>query len=240
MLIAFAGCQTPSPEAKQLADLKAKVSSLSSDWPNLSRYRADNAALGAPAAGEVRVVFLGDSITDSWPTTTDYFKNHHYIGRGISGQTTPQMLARLREDVIALEPKVVVILAGTNDVAGNTGPYDPEATRGYLSSIAELSRAHGIRVVLSSVLPAFDYPWKPGLEPATKIVALNAWIKAYAEENHFVYLDYFDSMAAGNLGMKPELSGDGVHPNAKGYAVMEPLAEEAVRTALSQQGAQGP
>lgn len=234
-LLALAGCQVQvtSPSDKQVADLKARVASLSEDWPNLSRYRADNASLGDPAAGEVRVVFMGDSITDAWPRNTDFFARTHYIGRGISGQTTPQMLARFRQDVIALGPKVVVILAGTNDIAGNTGPYDPKATEGYLSSMVELARANGIRVVLCSVLPAYDYPWRPGMQPAGKIVALNAWIRAYAQEHHVVYLDYFDAMVAPNLGLRPELSGDGVHPNPMGYAIMEPLAEGAVRAALA-------
>ncbi len=235
-LVVFSGCQSHpvSPPDKQVAELKAKLNALSQDWPNLSRYRADNVLLGRPAASESLVVFMGDSITDAWPRNTSFFSDNHYVGRGISGQTTPQMLARFREDVISLEPKVVVILAGTNDIAGNTGPYNPEQTKGCLASMVELAQAHNIRVILSSVLPAFDYPWRPGLAPAEKIVALNTWIKAYAAQNHCVYLDYFGALAADNKGMKAEYSGDGVHPNPKGYSVMEPLAAKAISLARSE------
>ncbi|MFI5337038.1 MAG: SGNH/GDSL hydrolase family protein [Opitutales bacterium] len=222
-----------TPANHEVEDLKAQVAALTNDWPNLARYRADNTRLGAPAPGEVRVVFLGDSITDSWPNTGTFFSRRHYIGRGISGQTTPQMLVRFQQDVAALGPKVVVILAGTNDVAGNTGPYNPELTRNCLASMVELAQARGIRVVLASVLPAFDYPWRTGLQPAAKIAALNAWIKDYAARNHCVYLDYFAAMADSRPGLKAEYSEDGVHPNAAGYAVMEPLAEQAIAQALA-------
>lgn len=203
------------------------------DWANLARYRDANIALGAPASGDARVVFMGNSITEGWaPHFATMFPGKPYIGRGISGQTTPQMLVRFRQDVIALKPAVVVILAGTNDIAGNTGPSTLEMIEDNLASMAELARANGIRVVLSSVLPVFDYPWKRGLEPAPRIVALNAWIKRYAASRGIVYLDYHSAMSDARQGLRAELSGDGVHPNESGYRVMAPLAEAAIAEAL--------
>ena len=203
------------------------------DWPNLERFRAENAALGIPAKGENRVVFMGNSITQGFKEKrAEFFTVHPYINRGISGQTTPQMLIRFRQDVIALHPKVVVILAGTNDIAGNTGPSTLEMIEDNLASMAELANANGIKVVLSSVLPVLDYPWKKGQEPAEKIVTLNAWIKAYCEKKRFIYLDYFTPMADERHGMKAELTYDGVHANVAGYKVMEPLVEAAIQQAL--------
>jgi lysophospholipase L1-like esterase len=187
------------------------------------------------APGEHRVVFIGDSITESWaPYFPAHFPGKPYIPRGISGQTTPQILVRFRQDVVRLEPKIVVILAGTNDIAGNTGPSSPEMIQDNLASMAEIARANGIRVVLSSVLPAYDYPWKRGLEPAPKIVALNSWIRGYAEATGAVYLDYHTAMVDARGGLRAELTRDGVHPNAAGYAVMAPLAEAAIARALRQ------
>lgn len=203
------------------------------DWAYLERYRAANAQLPPPAAGENRVVFYGNSITEGWaPLFATEFPGKPYIGRGISGQTTPQMLVRFRQDVIALKPKVVVILAGTNDIAGNTGPSSIEMIEDNLASMAELGRANGIRVVMSSVLPVFDYPWKPGLTPAPKIVALNDWMRDYAASHGAVYLDYHSAMADARQGMKAGLSQDGVHPNEAGYRLMAPLAERAITEAL--------
>jgi lysophospholipase L1-like esterase len=207
---------------------------LRTDWAYLERYRAENASLGPPRAGEKRVVFMGNSITEGWAKYFDAeFPNKPYVGRGISGQTTPQMLVRFRQDVIALEPAVVVILAGTNDIAGNTGPSTLEMIEDNLASMAELAQANGIRVALSSVLPVFDYPWKKGLEPAQKIVTLNAWIKQYAASHNAVYIDYHSAMADERQGMKAELSGDGVHPNEEGYKVMAPIAERGIAAALN-------
>jgi lysophospholipase L1-like esterase len=204
-----------------------------SDWANLARYRADNAALGAPAAGTRRVVFMGNSITEGWaPRFATMFPGKPYVGRGISGQTTPQMLVRFRQDVIALKPAVVVILAGTNDIAGNTGPSTLEMIEDNLASMTEVAQANGIKVVLSSVLPVFDYPWKPGLQPAPKIVALNAWIKRYAASRGAVYLDYHTAMADERHGMRAGLADDGVHPNEAGYRIMATLAEQAIAAAL--------
>lgn len=203
------------------------------DWPNLNRYRAENAQLGNPDKSENRVVFMGNSITQGWKDARpEFFNKNPYICRGISGQTTPQMLVRFRQDVISLHPKVVVILAGTNDIAGNTGPSTLDMIEDNLASMAELANANGIRVVLSSVLPVYDYPWKQGLQPAEKIVTLNAWIKKYCEEKGFIYLDYFTPMADERHGMKAELTYDGVHANVEGYKVMEPLAQEAIKQAL--------
>jgi lysophospholipase L1-like esterase len=203
------------------------------DWPNFGKYREANEGLAAPAKGENRVVFMGNSITEGWGRVNpEFFEGKPYINRGISGQTTPQMLVRFRADVIALQPKVVVILAGTNDIAGNTGPSTLEMIADNIYSMAELARANGIKVVLSSVLPAFDYPWKPGLEPAPKIVALNKLIKDYADKNKIVYLDYFSAMADDRDGLPKELAGDGVHPTKAGYEIMGPLAEAAIAKAL--------
>lgn len=203
------------------------------DWPNFAKYREANEALSAPAKGENRVVFMGNSITEGWGRVNPaFFEGKPYVNRGISGQTTPQMLVRFRADVINLKPAVVVILAGTNDIAGNTGPSTLEMIADNIYSMAELARANGIKVVLSSVLPAFDYPWKPGLEPAPKIVALNKMIKAYAEQNGIVYLDYFSAMADDKNGLPKALAEDGVHPTKAGYEIMGPLAEAAISKAL--------
>lgn len=205
------------------------------DWPNLKRYQGANAQLGSPAAGENRVVFYGDSITDAWiDVTPEFFKGKPYLDRGISGQTTPQMLVRFRQDVIDLNPKVVVILAGTNDIAGNTGPSTPEMIQDNFKSMVELARANGIQPVLASILPASDYKWKPGMEPGPKIAAFNVWLKSYAEKNGLVYLDYYSAMVDDKLGLPANLSKDGVHPNPAGYAIMGPLAEKAIGAAISQ------
>lgn len=208
--------------------------SMNKDWPNLAKFHEADALLAPPAPEENRVVFMGDSITEGWGRDpAGFFPGKPYINRGISGQTTPQMLIRFRPDVIALKPKVVVILAGTNDIAENTGPTTPEAIEDNFMSMADLAKANGIRVVLSSILPAFDYPWHRGLRPNQKIPALNAWIKDYCERNGYIYLDYYSAMADDRPGMKPELSADGVHPNKAGYAIMTPLAEKAITEALA-------
>jgi len=203
------------------------------DWAYLNRYREENSSIKPPENNEKRVVFMGNSITEGWKKSRpDFFSMNPYICRGISGQTTPQMLIRFRQDVISLQPKVVVILSGTNDIAGNTGPSTLEMIENNLASMAELAHANGIRVVLSSVLPVLDYPWKKGLEPAEKIVSLNVWIKSYCEKKGFIYLDYFTPMANEKHGMKAELTTDGVHCTVAGYQVMEPLAQEAIKQAL--------
>jgi lysophospholipase L1-like esterase len=221
---------TPEEIAQRRAALEEK---LHNDWANLQRYRDANAKLSPPLKDENRVVFLGNSITEGWASYfPTMFPGKPYIGRGIGGQTTPQMLVRFRQDVIDLKPKVVVILAGTNDIAGNTGPSTLEMIEDNIASMAELAKENGIRAVLSSVLPVYDYPWKPGLEPAPKIIALNQWIKDYARKHGAVYLDYHSAMADARGGMRPELASDGVHPNEAGYRVMAPLAERAIAEAL--------
>lgn len=203
------------------------------DWPALGKYREANAQLAAPKPGEHRVVFMGNSITEGWaPYFAALFPGKPYVGRGISGQTTPQMLLRFRQDVIALKPEIVVILGGTNDIAGNTGPSTLEMIEDNITSMTELAKANGIRVVLGSVLPAFDYPWRKGIEPAPKIVALNAWIKQYAARVGAVYADFHTPMADEQQGLKSDLTKDGVHPTAAGYAVMAPIVERAIADAL--------
>jgi lysophospholipase L1-like esterase len=214
------------------SQLGAQQDRVRTDWASLERYRADNAAL-KPPAGETRVVFMGNSITEGWAKYfTVMFPNKPYIGRGISGQTTPQMLVRFRQDVIALEPRVVVLLAGTNDIAGNTGPSTLEMIEDNIASMAELARANGIAVVLCSVLPAYEYRWSKGIEPAQKIVTLNAWIKQYAASHGAEYVDYHSAMADARHGLKAALSSDGVHPNEAGYRVMAPLVEKGIMAAL--------
>jgi lysophospholipase L1-like esterase len=204
------------------------------DWANLHRYAAENAALPAPATSEKRVVFMGNSITEGWAKSfATQFPGKPYIGRGISGQTTPQMLLRFRQDVVSLKPKVVVILGGTNDIAGNTGPSTLEMIEDNLASMTEIAKANGIRVVLASVLPVYDYPWRKGLEPAPKIVALNAWIKSYAARAGAVYVDFHSAMKDERDGMRSDLANDGVHPTPAGYAIMGPLVEKAIAEALN-------
>jgi lysophospholipase L1-like esterase len=208
--------------------------SFAQDWADLNRYRDANLALGLPKAGENRIVFMGNSITEGWSKTCpDFFLNKSYINRGISGQTTPQMLLRFRADVIDLKPQVVVILAGTNDIAGNTGPSTLEMIEANIMSMTELAKSNGISVILCSVLPARDFPWKPGLEPAEKIAALNLMIKNYADKNGILYLDYYSAMVDERKGMKAAYSSDGVHPNEAGYMVMIPLCEEAIHKVLN-------
>ncbi|MBP1640527.1 MAG: lipolytic protein family [Bacteroidetes bacterium] len=203
------------------------------DWAGLSRYAKENAVLPATPAKENRVIFMGNSITEGWiKKHPSFFEGKAYINRGISGQTSPQMLVRFRSDVINLHPKVVVILAGTNDIAGNTGSSTLEMIEDNLASMTEIAMANGIKVILCSVLPVYDYPWKKGLEPAQKIVTLNAWIKNYSTKKKIVFVDYFSAMVDERHGLKAELTYDGVHPNQTGYLVMEPLVEKAIRQAL--------
>jgi lysophospholipase L1-like esterase len=205
------------------------------DWPNLKRFQEENAKLAAPAANEKRVVFMGNSITEGWKNSSpEFFNGRPYINRGISGQTTPQMLIRFHQDVVTLKPKVVVLLCGINDIAGNTGPSTLEMIQDNIAAMAEIARVNKINVVLSSVLPAFDFPWKPGMEPANKVIALNTWIKAYAAQHKLIYLDYFSAMKDERNGLSEDLAKDGIHPTKKGYAIMEPLAEKAIAQAMNQ------
>ena len=207
---------------------------LRTDWADLRQYRADNAHLGPPAPGEQRVVFMGNSITALWQTLdSGFFAGRSYVNRGISGQTTPQMLVRFRQDVIDLHPSAVVLLGGINDIAENTGPATLEAIFGNIVSMAELARANGITVALCSVLPASDFAWHHGLEPGPKIAALNAMIRQYAGANHIVFIDYYAAVVDGRGGMKAEFTTDGVHPNLAGYRAMEPIAQSGIQAALA-------
>jgi lysophospholipase L1-like esterase len=238
---------TPKPAASEekMAELQGKIAeqkSLLEDWPNLARYREANATLPLPEKGQMRVVFMGDSITEGWsiPEYGGFFPGKPYVNRGISGQTTPQMLLRFRSDVINLEPKVVLIMAGTNDIAGNTGIIPLEETEGNLASMAELAHANGIRVILCSVTPVSDNMITPegkrliqtDFHPPQTILQLDAWLKKYAAEHGHIYLDYFSAMADDKGFLKNELTMDGLHPNAQGYSVMAPLAQKAIDEAL--------
>ncbi|MFI5093169.1 MAG: SGNH/GDSL hydrolase family protein [Candidatus Acidiferrales bacterium] len=221
---------------------KSLVEQRYTDWGFLAKYRDADKELPPPAPGETRVVFMGDSITEGWgmkatatsPARGEFFPGKPYLNRGISGQTSPQMLLRFRQDVIDLKPKVVLILAGTNDIAENTGKMTLEETEGNIESMSELARANGIRPILCSVLPSTDFWWHKGLQPASKIKELNARIKEYAAKNDLVYVDYYSAMVNGEGGLKKEFSPDGVHPNAAGYGIMAPLAEAGIAEALKQ------
>ncbi len=223
------------PDAAQLQTQLARDQRVLRDWANLARYRDADSTLGPPALGESRVVFMGDSITDAWGRSIGrFFPGKPYVNRGISGQTTPQMLVRFRQDVIALKPKAVLILAATNDLAANTGPETLEDIEGNLESMVQLAQANSIRVILASLTPVCDYI-KPQTErrPPDKIIALNAWIKDYCARNGLIYLDYYSALIDEHNMLKKELTHDGLHPNNAGYEVMEPLAEGAIAKALS-------
>jgi lysophospholipase L1-like esterase len=204
------------------------------DWPNLKRFQDANSKVPSPAANEKRVVYMGDSITDFWISNdSTFFNSKSYLDRGISGQTTGQMLLRFRQDVINLKPAVVVILAGINDIAQNNGPEKLEDIFGNIVSMAELAKANNIKVVISSVLPAFALPWRPAIDPVPQVAALNDLLKAHAAKNNITYLDYFTAMADVRKGLPANLSKDGVHPNLNGYKGMEPLADKAINEALN-------
>lgn len=218
------------PPAKTEEDVRLRT-----DWPFLKRYAAENAADAALPAERRRVVFIGDSITQGWKDSRPaFFADHGFIGRGISGQVTAQMLVRFWPDVIALRPQAVHILAGTNDIAENAGPYDPVATQANLQAMTTLARANGLSVVLGAVTPAADFPWRPGLGPIAKIAALNAWIRDFAQRSGATFADYTAVLDDGRGGMRPGLAYDGVHPTSEGYAQMEPVALAAVATALKE------
>lgn len=228
--------QTPPPAQDSVEALKQQLDRLQNrmkDWPQLNRYKDANAKVPEPERNEDRVVFMGDSITDGWKLA-EYFPGKPYINRGISGQTTPQMLIRFRPDVIALKPKAVVILAGTNDIAGNTGPMTLEMIENNYASMAELAKTNGIKVIFSSVLPIHDYGKTKMSERRSpeNILKLNEWLKAYCKANGHVYLDYFSKTIDDKGMLKAELANDGLHPNAEGYKIMAPMAEAAIQQAL--------
>ena len=213
----------------------AQVAQSNADWANLKKYATKNQQLKPPAKGENRVVFMGNSITEFWRITDSaFFIKNNYIDRGISGQTTPQMLMRFRPDVIDLKPAVVVILAGINDIAENTGPITLENIYGNIISMVQLACANNIKVVVSSVLPANNFPWRPQIKPAEKVIALNSMLEAYCKTNNIVYLDYYSNIVDDQKGLDKKYTEDGVHPTLAGYKVMEPLVEQAIKKALSQ------
>jgi lysophospholipase L1-like esterase len=231
-----------SADLPRLLPVLERIKTKMDDWPQLGRYHAANEQLAPAASGEARVVFLGDSITDNWqnPKFGGFFPGKPYVDRGISAQTTPQMVLRMRADIIALKPKAMVLLAGTNDIAGNTGPMTLAQIEDNITTIAELATLHDIKVVLASVLPTSNYHFKgtdpklaqTGRRPLDTIKALNAWMKEYADQHGHVYLDYYTAMLDSNGMLKAELSEDDLHPNAAGYAIMAPLAEAAIAKAL--------
>jgi len=232
--------QPPAPPANPAVPPLRGVNELINDYGNLRRYAADNQKVSAPAAGEDRVVFMGDSITDGWGRSNNpaiaypFFPGKPYINRGISGQTTAQMLLRFYPDVVAHHPKVVVFLAGTNDIAGNLGPVSMESIENNLASMSDIARANGIKVVLGSVMPVCDYHRpQTAQRPPEKIKQLNEWLKATAEKHHYIYLDYYSAMLDDKGMLRAELTLDGLHPNAAGYKIMEPLAEKAIQQALA-------
>ncbi len=202
---------------------------LSLDWGQRCRYESENAALPPPS--RARVVFFGDSITAGWKDVDPSFFDGDRIDRGISGQTTAQMLVRFRADVLELRPAVVHIMAGTNDIAGNRGPTSLRIIQGKLMSMVEQARAHGIRVVLASIPPSAQFPWRREISPAASILAMNTWMRGYAAREHVVYVDYYAALVDQAQGVQAALSGDGVHPNAAGYALMRPLAIAALKRA---------
>jgi len=227
---ASAPVAAPAPPAPSIEAMQKKLN----DWPQLERYHDADDALPSAPGGEKRVVFYGDSITDAWARKPEeFFPGKGYIGRGISGQTTPQMLVRFQQDVVHLKPAVVVILAGTNDIAGNTGPSTPQMIEDNFESMVEIAKANNIKMVISSILPSDHYSWHPGIQPADQIREMNTRLKALCQRDGLIYLDYYTSMTNAKGGLDPELAKDGVHPTSKGYAMMSPLAEKAIAEALA-------
>lgn len=204
------------------------------DWPNLNKYQKDNVLLQNAQPFPNKVVFMGDSITEFWSREApEYFQTHNYINRGISGQTTPQMLIRFRADVIALKPSAVVILAGINDIAGNTGPATLDMITNNIFSMIDLAKANNIKVILCSVLPASDFPWSPNQNPATKVRALNSLLSSYAVANAIPFVDYYSAMVNDQNGLPKTFSADGVHPNKAGYEIMAPIVEKVIAVTLT-------
>ena len=227
-LLLVLNCLVAQEKPNPLEGIDLRTISMHYDWANFARYEEKNKEVLIDQNND-RVVFMGNSITEGWKNKMPaMFDNQTFINRGISGQTTPQMLLRFRTDVIELKPKAVVILAGTNDIAGNTPLRDLEAVVGNLASMGELAKHQNIKVILCSVLPASDYPWRPGKNPDTKIPLLNELIRNYAEKEDFYYLDYFTSMTDGNNGLKANYGSDGVHPNIRGYRVMQKMVLKAI------------
>lgn len=235
----LAAAQTPvlAPVPAPATVWPSEEERLRTDWPFLQRYAAENAADRALPAARRRVVFIGDSITQGWRDSHPaFFADNGFLGRGIGGQVTAQMLVRFWGDVVALKPAAVHILAGVNDIAQNAGPYDPAATQGNLQAMTTLAQASGIKVILSTILPVAEFPWRPGLGPTAKVRAMNDWLRSYAVQRGAILADYTAVLDDGAGGMKPGLAYDGVHPTREGYAVMEPVAQAAVTQALASKG----
>lgn len=222
----------PAATAAQVKEMRTKLA----DWAQLGRYRADDAALPSPAAGEKRVVFFGSSTTDNWGRKFDsvFFPGKPYVNRGVSGQTTPQMLVRFQQDVVALKPAAVVFLGGSNDVAGNTGPTTLEDTEANIRSMVAIAKANGIRMILASQQPTIDFPWNKGTHPAPTLIGLSAWEKEYARAQGLGYVDYYSALVGPDGSFREGLSVDGVHPTAKGYAIMTPVVERVIAQVLQQ------
>jgi lysophospholipase L1-like esterase len=216
-----------APQAERDAFTAEQATRAQRDWANLCRYKAANATV----TERPRVVFMGDSITQGWARDAELFKDG-VVGRGISAQTTPQMLVRFYPDVIALRPQVVHIMAGTNDAAGNTGPTTMQDFKNNIMAMVDLARANGVKVVLGSIPPAAHFYWSPTHRPAETIVEMNRWLRAYAQEKGLVYADYYTALAEPNGAFKASLANDGVHPTAAGYAVMRPIALQAIAAAM--------
>ncbi|MES2267955.1 MAG: GDSL-type esterase/lipase family protein [Bacteroidota bacterium] len=232
LLTAPAFAQDKADTAKNSAAIK---NDYSDDWANLRHYEAENKTLPAPAPGEKRVVFLGSSVFEFWKTRMpEYFEAHkNYIDRGISGQIAPQLLVRFQQDVISLKPRAVIILAGSNDIAGTTGHVTNERILDNVKSMVELCRVHNIKPILCAYLPINEYPWRKGLQPAEKIISLNKAITAYAAKNKLILLDYYTPLVDDKKGTRAELTIDGVHPNAAGYKIMAKVTDEAIAKALN-------
>jgi len=233
LLLAAAGnLFAQNAQTDSLSD-KPKKENFADDWAALTKYQKENELLSAPVRKEKRVVFLGSSIFEFWKQKDpEYFNNKPYLDRGISGQISPQLLIRFRQDVINLKPKVVIILAGSNDISGNTGHVTNDKIMDNIKSMAELARLHHIKVVLCKYLPIYQYPWNKSIEPAEMIVNLNEKIAAYAKERNYTVLDYWSPLVDERKGQRPELTVDGVHPNLAGYKIMEGVTELAIKKAL--------
>jgi lysophospholipase L1-like esterase len=225
--------------AQELTHLSQQATGMQNsllDWAILNRYRKENASLPPPNQSEHRVVFYGDSATDGWgrvPGTGEFFPGKPYVNRGISGETTAQCLVRFSQDVVHLKPEVVITLAGGNDIAGNTGPSTPEMIEDNSAAMAAIAKDNGIQFVIASILPASKYGWVPAIQPTGEIQEVNRWLQAFCASKGLIYLDYYSALVDAQGGMRSELSADGVHPNAQGYAIMAPLAEHAIEQALS-------
>ena len=233
IILLFPVCVSAQNGASSADSSRQAIENFTDDWANLRHYQTENEQLAVPESNDKRVVFLGSSIFEHWTKhMPEFFSNRNYINRGIAGQISPQLLIRFQQDVINLKPKAVIILAGSNDIAGGTGHVSTESIMNNIKSMAELANANGIKVIICAYLPVYDYPWRTGLKPADKIIDLNRAIKLFALKNKHTVLDYFTPFADERNGQKADLTLDGVHPNAAGYRIMAKITEEAIAKAL--------